>query len=319
MRLLQIFFVSTVLLLGVHPGLSSAQAAAPACADPSASMLWEVTGSTLDSRGVSIQLFGSLHVGKPEFYPLHATIESAFRDADHLVFEVDPTSAADPQAAMLMQTRGMLPAGQTLQNVVSPEAYATLQKVLAGMGMPVAGVNNLKPWLIALMLTNLQVSALGYSALDGLEMYFTTRKSPQSDILELESIEQQLAMLDSLNPDMFLGYSLEDLQDGAAELDDMVQAWRCADQEKLSAFLFDDFTDAQDVSATEQAMLEELHQHLFVERNIVMADGIEQFIRSGNGAYFVVVGSGHLLGEGSVVELLRTRGYEVAPVRLAGR
>jgi uncharacterized protein YbaP (TraB family) len=118
---------------------------------------------------------------------------------------------------------------------------------------------------------------------------------------------------------MFLGYSLEDLQDGAAELDDMVQAWRCADQEKLSAFLFDDFTDAQDVSATEQAMLEELHQHLFVERNIVMADGIEQFIRSGNGAYFVVVGSGHLLGEGSVVELLRTRGYEVAPVRLAGR
>ena len=319
MRLLRLFSLCAVLLLGVLANAASAQGFAPVCSDPAASMLWEVKGAALDNRGVTIKLFGSLHIGKPEFYPLSDLIENAFRSADHLVFEIDPTSAADPQTAMLMQRRGMLPAGQTLQNVVSPEAYATLQQVLADMGLPAAGVNNLKPWLIALMLTNLQVSSLGYSALDGLEMYFTTRKSPQSDILELETMEQQLAMLDSLNPDIFLGYSLEDLQEGAVELHDMVQAWRCADQEKLSAFLFDDFTDTQSLSVTEQALVKELHQHLFIERNLVMANGIEQFIRNGSGAYFVVVGSGHLLGEGSVVELLRVRGYEVTPVRLPAR
>jgi uncharacterized protein YbaP (TraB family) len=305
-----------LLLSGTFANPAAAQVAAPVCADPAASMLWEVTGAALDSRGVSIQLFGSLHVGKPEFYPLHAFIEEAFRSADHLVFEIDPTSATDPQTAIMMQKRGMLPAGQTLQSVVSPEAYASLQQVLEGMGLPIAGVNNLKPWMVALMLTNLQVSSLGYSALDGLEMYFTTRKSPQSDILELESIEQQLAMLDALDPEMFLGYSLEDLQNSAEELGSMVRAWRCADQQALADFLFDDFAHTENQSAAEQAMLDELHEHLFAERNVVMTDGIEQFIRTGKGAYFVVVGSGHLLGPDSVVELLRAKGYQVTPVRL---
>lgn len=317
MSLLRRCSIFMLLVFGVLAhSAHSAQAASPVCANPAASMLWEVTGAALDSQGVTIRLFGSLHVGKPEFYPLHELIEDAFRSADHLVFEIDPRGAADPQAAMMMQARGMLPAGQTLQSVVSPAAYASLKNVLEGMGLPVAGVNNLKPWLIALMLTNLQVSSLGYSALDGLEMYFTTRKSPHSDILELESMEQQLAMLDSLNPEMFLGYSLEDLQNSATELDSMVQAWRCAEQDELAAFLFKDFTGAETQSVSEQAMLDELHQRLFSERNAVMANGIEQFIRSGKGDYFVVVGSGHLLGPDSVVELLRAKGYTVNPVRL---
>ncbi len=319
MSLLRRCFICLMLIAGIFANPAAAQGTAPVCADPAASMLWEVKGAGLDSRGVSIQLFGSLHVGKPEFYPLDGLIEDAFRSADHLVFEVDPTSATDPQAARMMQMRGMLPAGQTLQSVVSPEAYASLQKVLEGMGLPMAGVNNLKPWLVALMLTNMQVSALGYSALNGLEMYFITRKSPQSDILELESMEQQLTMLDSLNPDMFLGYSLEDLQNGAAQLDKMVRAWRCADHEELAAFLFEDFTNPKSQSASERAMLDELQLRLFTERNVVMANGVEQFIRSGSGTYFVVVGSGHLLGQDSVVELLRAKGYEVNPVRLPAR
>src|SRR5687768_10497403 len=124
MSLLRRCFICVMLISGIFANAASAQVAAPVCADPAASMLWEVKGAGLDSRGVSIQLFGSLHVGKPEFYPLHQLIEDAFRGADHLVFEVDPTSATDPQAAMMMQMRGMLPAGQTLQSVVSPEAYA---------------------------------------------------------------------------------------------------------------------------------------------------------------------------------------------------
>ena len=316
MRLLKLVSVCAVLLMCFAAGSVVAQALTPACTDPNASMLWEVKGPGLDSRGVSIKLFGSLHVGKPEFYPLHKLIEDAFRSADHLVFEVDPRSAADPQAARLMQMRGMLPAGQTLQDVVSPEAYAALQQVLASMGLPAAGMNNFKPWLIALMLTNLQVSSLGYSALDGLEMYFTTRKSPNSDILQLESIEQQLAMLDSLNPDIFLDYSLDDLQEGAAGLDSMVHAWRCADQDALTTSIFADFTDTRERAAAERLLISELYQHMFTARNVVMADGIEQFMRNGDGAYFVVVGAGHLLGPGSVVELLQGRGYDVTTVRL---
>jgi uncharacterized protein len=99
----------------------------------------------------------------------------------------------------------------------------------------------------------------------------------------------------------------------------MVRAWRCADHDELSAFLFEDFTDPENQSASEKAMLDELQQRLFTERNVVMANGVEQFIRSGNGTYFVVVGSGHLLGPDSVVGLLRAKGYEVNPVRLPAR
>ena len=303
-----------VLVLGNH---AAAQTPAAVCADPGSSLLWEVTGPGLGAEKVTLHLFGSIHLGKPDFYPLHPTIEAAFRAADTLVFEIDPMAAADPQVALRMQLRGMLPAGQTLDDVVSPEALDSLQGVLARYGIPLGNLMTMKPWLLTLMLANVQASSLGYSAQHGLESYFIAQKAPATEIAELETIDQQVDMLDGLDPELLLGYSLQDFDDGAAEMEALISAWRCADKPALSEQLFSELLAIERAtSATERAGMEELYKRLYTDRNKVMADGIDRFIKTGSGTWFVVVGSAHLLGEGSVVELLEGRGYTVTPVRL---
>lgn len=294
-----------------------AQSAGAVCADPGASMLWEVRGPGLGDGAATLHLFGSIHLGKPDFYPLHPTIEAAFRAADHLVFEIDPLAAADPQVALRMQLRGMLPAGQTLSEVVSPEALENLQGVLARFGIPLGNFMTLKPWLLTLMLANVQASSLGYSAQHGLESYFISQKAPATAIEELETIDQQVDMLDGLDPELLLGYSLQDFDDGAAEMEALIGAWRCADKPALSEQLFSEMRAVeQDSDTAQRAGMEDLYKRLYTDRNKVMADGIARFVGTGSGNWFVVVGSAHLLGEGSVVELLEERGYTVTPVRL---
>ena len=302
------------LLLSVFTGQVAAQ---QACEDPTSSMLWEVTGPALDSRGVTLHLFGSIHLGKPDFYPLHPTIESTFRAADTLVFEIDPLAAADPQTALRMQLRGMLPAGQTLTDVVAPETLDNLRAVLAGFGIPLENMMTMKPWMLTLLLANVQATSLGYSAQYGLEGYFIAQKAADTGIEQLETIDQQVDMLDSMDPKLLLDYSLRDFDDSAAEMEELISAWRCADKAALNEQLFAEVLAlGETADPAERAGIEALFAKLYTDRNKVMADGISRFIETGGGSWFVVVGSAHLLGEGSVVELLQQRGLTVTPVKL---
>lgn len=287
---------------------------APVCADPGASLLWRVEGPALTKQGTTLHLFGSIHVGKAEFYPLHPRIEQVFRDADRLVFEVDPESAADPQAAMRVQLRGLLPAGQTLPDTISPAAWGNLQQILAQLDIPEQGFLYLKPWLVTMMLANVQAKALGYEARYGLESYFFQQKPAGTQILELESLEQQVDILDGLDPELLLNYSLSEFDASAEDMERLVYAWQCADRDTLNEVLFEGLEAVE--AGAGQPEIDMLHTALFTERNLHMADGIEAFIREGGGNWFVVVGTAHLLGEGSVVDLLRQRGYHVEAVRL---
>jgi uncharacterized protein YbaP (TraB family) len=286
------------------------------CEDPGQSMLWRVESAGLQEKGITIHLFGSIHVGKPGFYPLPGQIESLVAAADNLVFEVNPETAADPQFALQMSLRGILPQGQSIDQVVSPETLRNLELVLRDMGLPLENFRNFKPWMIALLLTNLQAGSLGFDPRYGLESYLMTRKTADTRILELETLQQQLDMLETLDPELFLGYSLEEYSSSAVVMHDMVEAWLCGEKETLADIMFSAETLLADAETEDQAGLTRIFDKLFTERNLTMANGIEAFAQSGSGSYFVVVGSGHLLGEGSVVALLQQRGYEVIPVRL---
>lgn len=303
-----------LLWLPAAPAL--AQFTRSVCADPTQSMLWELHSEALAQRGTRIHLLGSIHVGKQEFYPLHADVEQQFSSADHLVFEVDPQAVASPQVAMQLQLRGMLPAGETLREVLSPATLEQLEGVLQQLDIPLSNFLQYKPWMVALLLSNLQASALGYDPRHGLESYLVARRPAGSDILELESLEQQLGMLETLHPETFLAYSLQEFEQGSALMENMVDAWRCGDKPGLAALVHAGEAQLDSVAPAARAELERIYDSLFTQRNIHMADGIEAFAATGSGAYFVVVGAGHLLGEDSVVELLQQRGFDVRPVML---
>lgn len=303
------------LLLSLASSWLAAQPlAATVCADPGSTMLWQVQGADLDKRGISVHLLGSIHVGKPDFYPLPPVVDQAFRAADTLVFEVDPRSMETPAAAAMMMQRAALPAGQTLDKVLDADTMASLTRAMEKLGMPVVMVNQMKPWMVTLLLTTFQVQALGYNPANGVETYLMAQKPPTTAIAELETLDSQLNLMETLDQSIFLQYSLQDFENTTEQMEAMVSAWRCGDHEHLADIMLTQ-PDASELSAQEQTAVATLMHRMFDERNAGMAGKIDQFIKTGKGDYFVVVGAGHLLGDQSVVSLLRQKGYTVTPVR----
>ncbi|MES2603676.1 MAG: TraB/GumN family protein, partial [Pseudomonadota bacterium] len=201
------------LLLSLASSWLSAQSLpAATCADPASTMLWQVQGAELDKRNVTVHLLGSIHVGKPDFYPLPPVVDKAFRAADTLVFEVDPTSMATPSAAAMMMQRAALPPGQTLDKLLDAKTMASLTEVMGKLGMPVVMVNQMKPWMVTLLLTTFQVQALGYNPANGVESYLMAQKPPTAVVAELETLESQLSLMETLDQSVFLQYSLQDFE-----------------------------------------------------------------------------------------------------------
>lgn len=303
--------------------------AAPApgsCRDPAATMLWRVDPPSPADRSLSLQVLGSIHVGHAELYPLATPVEQAIAAAETLVFEVDPIVLAAPATAEQIRQRGLLPTGQLLGDLLSPDTEQQLQAALDLLGLPLAAITHLQPWLVTMLLTNLQVQQLGYSSAHGVESYLLQRKAATAAIGELEGLEQQLALLQSVDQEALLRYSLEGLDQAASQLEALLAAWRCGDHALLQDLLFEDLAPggADDQTAAgagdprstpPAAQREALLGRLFTERNRHMADGIARLLETGDGDYLVTVGAGHLLGEQNVLQLLRERGFAVTAVR----
>lgn len=288
--------------------VSAQQSAGAECADPSRSLLWTVEG-----ENSTVHLFGSLHLGEADFYPLHPTIESTFRDADHFVFEVDPASAADPQMMATIQAQGMLGPNEQLADYLSPAVIEDLKTVLQNMGLPAQNFMRFRPWMLAMVLTQLQYSQLGYMPQHGVEFYLYGKKPADADVVELESLEEQIEFLQQLDSEAHLAYLLETLESAKEDMQDLVHAWECADKAALEALLIEAFEDAEappdvDLQALKEAMLD--------DRNAAMADSIEGFLENGSGEYFVIVGAAHYVGDESIVDILRERGHTVERVEL---
>src|SRR5690606_30079998 len=83
--------------------------------------LWEVR-----SGGNTVYLLGSIHILKKDAYPLDPAIYEAFDAAKTVVFEIDLSELM--QANVEMMTRGMLPRGRTLADVLPADLYAELER-----------------------------------------------------------------------------------------------------------------------------------------------------------------------------------------------
>src|SRR5215831_2520248 len=117
------------------------------------SFLWKAS----KGQGV-VYLVGSVHMLTADFYPLAPALETAFKSSDLLVEEADLAEMLAPTAQFSLLWRGMLPAGQTLDKVVSPATLALVKShssVLGPLGT-LDAVKQFKPWFLAMTLEALE-------------------------------------------------------------------------------------------------------------------------------------------------------------------
>jgi hypothetical protein len=228
------------------------------------------------------------------------------------VFEVDPADMADPTLMQTLLQKGMLGPNQQLSDMLSPTTLEKLKIALQEAGLPAAQFMRFRPWFLTLTLSTQQMLTLGYQPDYGVEVYLMQEKSAATQVLELESMNEQLSFLEALDGEAYLEYTLNTMEQGKQMMGDMAKAWACADKPMLTELL----VNSLNMDGVDRNELERLKSVFLYDRNEKMADKIEEYIQSGNGSYFVVVGAAHYLGDKSVVDLLQQKDYKVEAVKL---
>ena len=262
------------------------------------SFLWKAT-----SRNNTIYLVGSVHLLTKDYYPLAPALEAAYKDSSLLVEEVDLGDMLTSDAQLQMLMRGMLPAGQSLQQVISPGTMALVNKTVADLGVPIEPLQRLKPWMLALTLLGLEWQKTGFDADLGLDKHFyDLAKSDGKPVQGLETVAYQVARFDEMTmeqQDHLLSESLKELDTEQASITAVADAWRMGDAAAVEKIVLEDLkSDPM------------LYQRLLVERNGNWLPKLEALF-SRQGRTLVVVGAAHLVGPDGLLQMLRAKGYSV--------
>ena len=274
------------------------QAKTAAVQQTTKSCLW-----TIDSQSNKIYLLGSLHLLKPNAYPLAAAVEKAYADSRVIIFETDIAALQTPGVQAKLLELGIYPAEQNLLQNLDGNTRQQLEKKMSEIGLPLEQFSRFKPWFVALTLTTLELQRMGYNPAYGIDVYFFNKASADGkEIGFLEPAEFQINLLGNMaNQDQydFLTQTLNDLEVVNELSEDLVKSWKAGDADKLHELLSKSFNDYP-----------HLHDRLLIQRNKNWVEQIEGAMRKNKNVLFVV-GAGHLVGPESVVDLLKEKGYQV--------
>jgi uncharacterized protein len=273
-----------------------------AVAQDSSSLLWEAR-----SGNKTVFLFGTIHVGRPDFYPLPKTVDEAFAASAVVALEAD---FSDPNAMAAAMQIGTLPQGRYIEGELSTDLAAQLRRTVAATGLQMASFRSMKPYMAMLALVSMEYGKLGYSPEFGLDLHFAQRaKEDAKPVIGLESIEGQMRMMDGLSKPLqqaMLKITLDDMATGnvAPVAGRLISAWQRGDAKTVHDVL------VSESKRLPPALDREFQEKFLGARNRVMLSGVEKAL-TGTDKLFVAVGTLHLVGPGSLTELLEKKGFVV--------
>jgi uncharacterized protein YbaP (TraB family) len=195
--------------------------------------------------------------------------------------------------------------GSTLEKHVSKETYDMTVKKINELGLPLEIFQNTKPWFVSLAVTIMDLQKLGLDPEHGIDKYFLKKAENKKKIVELESFEYQINLLNSFSDaeqELFLVSTFSDLEFLKREINEILKAWNTGDTRTMESFVSKSLQD-------NPGMLP-IYEKFIFERNKNMASKIEGYLKTKE-HYFVVVGAAHLVGKDGIIEILKRKGYLV--------
>lgn len=263
--------------------------------------LWEITGTRNH-----VVLLGSIHTLRPSDYPLDPAIAAALDEADVVYMELDMDDLDPAASAGTIAALARDPRGRQLPELLGPAVWTSALEQGRKIGMDLTTLAPFEPWYAAIVITQLRLAELGFDASSGVESHIVASAAESGkEIRGLETLEGQLKTLDALSPGAqrtFLQLTLEEAASIGDEVDDMVAAWKAGDTPALEREMLD--------SVREQP---EVYRSLILKRNEAFSQAIAGLANDSQD-YLVVVGTLHLVGEDSVLNMLAKRGLKSRPV-----
>jgi len=257
--------------------------------------LWEVHG-----KHNTVYIMGSIHVLRPGDYPLAPAMLKAYGAAQIIYMEVN-LQELDSQAvqAELMQS-ALMPPDERLPAVLGKERYAHASALAHEVGVELPRFDQFAPWFAAEAISQLQLMQLGFQAQSGVEAYFLERaRTDGKSVAGLETLHDQISLFENMPLQAQAAYLLSSLQHARElpkQVDEMVRAWQLGDTRWFAHEMESELGDDP-----------QLYQSVLVARNRKWLPKIEALLDDDEN-YLVIVGTGHLVGRGSVIDLLKKDG-----------
>lgn len=266
--------------------------------------MWEAT-----KGNARVLLMGTVHVGSAGQTELTPAQVARVRESHAVALEADVFDAQRTLAAF-KRYAFVADDAPTLDRSLAPALVKRIEKLLPRYGLQPEPVFKLKPWALANNLVVLEASRLGYSpALSTEAQLFAIARVAGLPIVEIESVEKQLALFDSAPPEVQIAYleqAMESVENGSGEREirTLVEAWRRGDASSMSKRL-------EAMRASRNPGERWVSERVIDGRHEAMLAAIERFGASGK-LHVVAVGTLHYFGPAGLLDGLRARGWRIA-------
>ena len=297
-------------------------------------LLWKAEGN-----GNTLYLLGSIHTDRNNVYPFHKQLRDIILNADQVSFELDFNDQAGLAEFAAMQVYSD---GTTLADHISPELYQVVVNTASMLRMDEATVSQYKAWALASSFQSLSMldDTSGSNAM-AIDLYVNSKAANAGiDIGAVETYAFQGGLFDTLSPEyqeaylaggllMLLDVNTMDestksaltavlgeealTQDGQDAMEERIEQislwmdqWKTRDVEGFAkSYPKDEIINGAD----------ELESKLFTDRDPGMIAYAENYLEQGGShTGLLVVGAGHMIGSGGIVQGLRDLGYTVEVV-----
>ena len=289
-----------------------------AASSMNAQILYKITGK--DAKGASY-IIGTYHLADASFTEKIPGLQTALAETEQVYGEVNMENTMQPASTQKMTAAMMLPEGQTLKTVLTPEQFGKVSafaKELMGVGldndMVFSQLGKMSPRALSTQFTLLlfmKNSTTPFNPANGIDNFFQMQaKQNNKPIGGLETIDFQIETLYKSTP-----------------IERQVEELIClVDNKEYNLMMVQEITKAfyaQDLQAIEKAADEKLNnscdstpeeeERLIYGRN----DNWMKLMPSimAEKPTFFAVGALHLVGERGMLAQLQKAGYTVTPCK----
>ena len=270
---------------------------AVAGADRDHGLLWEIRADGVTTS----YLFGTIHSEDPEVLSLAVPVQEAFDGAERIVLEV----LMDMEAMVYSSSAMLLMDGRLLSDIIGRPLFDKAASAISSRGVPEVVLDRMKPWAVA---TALSVPPPETGLVLDLKLYQEAEQAGKQ-LHGLETVREQLDVFDTL-PEQDQVTLLKDALENMDLIDEMntalLSAWKRRDLAAMVAI------SDESMQTGDQRIAREFEQRLIVDRNRLMADRVEPYLKQGGS--FIAVGALHLPGDEGLLDLLEQRGYRLRVV-----
>ncbi|WP_407832775.1 TraB/GumN family protein [Vibrio rotiferianus] len=248
-------------------------------------------------------IIGSVHVGDNTMYPLPKAVTDFLKNSDGLIIEADVRNTEGvtyPKTAFLAK------------DVLDRTQRKHLAEIANDLGLQESQLLNVPPWSAALTIQLLLMNKLGYASNQGVDMHLINIADiKRVPILPLETVQFQIDLIAGQKDggkELLLS-SIEEYDGGEKLVQCLIDSWKTGDGSSL-----------EEASMSEQSS-DEFNEAFLYARNRDWAEQLDsgRVLPKKSGQYTIVVGSLHLVGKDSLIELLETRGFAIEPLGNTGK